>query len=545
MKRVYVMLLVAGLVLGQVKGVAAAEAAGGVVPETLQQAEEEAAKEAVPEETPEKTAPEEIPEETAAKEAVPEETPEETEPEEIPEETAPEKVPEETAPEEAVPEAAPEEARQEEMADTPAAKQEEAQVPSVTKQKAAAPKAAAKDVFIDNTVDNSKSYVTAVVKLSGTGGITKTIYTGDPIAVTYSNPRPDQVNQMIAVARDMAITYAQERKEKAKSGEYAVTVNVSTGKVWDNRKYTTVEDGDAVLIGDSDYITGGYGIPSGENENYTRTHIASGDYGKETFYRVEVIGFINAYEITSSATGSGTVTAVIDSDLTEENTALEGDKVTVTLKSGNGYLLRTYGIFCGDSQIEAAVFGSGTQEHTTTFTMPAGDVRISAEFVPHIHTLVHTDKAEADCVADGAEEYWTCTECGRLFADEEGTVEIDAPVTIPAKGHAWSEWKVIKEATETETGLRERICGNDPSHKETQDIPKIEIKEENKKEEKPAKTSTATKSSEKDSGHKKSSQKKSESAPTGDHSMPVLWGALMAFSVMAAAASVYLSRRKE
>ena len=533
MKRVYVMLLVAGLVLGQGKGVAAAEAAGGVVPETLQQAEEEAAKEAVPEETPE-----EIPEETA---------PEETAPEKIPEKIAPEQIPEETVPEEAVPEAAQEEERQEEMADTPAAKQEEAQVPPVTKQKAAAPKAAkpaAKDVYIDNTVDNSKSYVTAVVKLSGTGGITKTIYTGDPIAVTYSNPRPDQVNQMIAVARDMAITYAQERKEKAKSGEYAVTVNVSTGKVWDNRKYTTVEDGDAILIGDSDYITWGYGIPSGENENYTRTHIASGDYGKETFYRVEVIGFINAYEITSSATGSGTVTAVIDSDLTEENTPLEGDKVTVTLKSGNGYLLRTYGIFSGDSQIEAAVFGSGTQEHTTTFTMPAGDVRISAEFVPHIHTLVHTDKAEADCVADGAEEYWTCTECGRLFADEEGTVEIDAPVTIPAKGHAWGEWKVIKEATETETGLRERICGNDPSHKETQAIPMIEIKEENKKEEKPAKTSTATKSSEKDSGHKKSSPKKNESAPTGDYSMPVFWGALMAFSVMAAA-SVYLSRRKE
>ncbi len=44
-----------------------------------------------------------------------------------------------------------------------------------------------------------------------------------------------------------------------------------------------VEAEDAVLIGDSDYLTGAYGV----NDDYTRTHIASGDYGKETFYRVE------------------------------------------------------------------------------------------------------------------------------------------------------------------------------------------------------------------------------------------------------------------
>ena len=33
------------------------------------------------------------------------------------------------------------------------------------------------------------------------------------------------------------------------------------------------------------------------------------------------------------------------------------------------------------------------------------------------------------------------------------------------------EWKTIKEATETQTGLMERVCKNNPNHKETKIIP--------------------------------------------------------------------------
>ena len=44
--------------------------------------------------------------------------------------------------------------------------------------------------------------------------------------------------------------------------------------------------------------------------------------------------------------------------------------------------------------------------------------------------------------------------------------------TIPKKGHDWGEWQVTTHATCTEKGVETRQCRNDPSHVETQPIPK-------------------------------------------------------------------------
>lgn len=51
------------------------------------------------------------------------------------------------------------------------------------------------------------------------------------------------------------------------------------------------------------------------------------------------------------------------------------------------------------------------------------------------HTLQKTERVEASCLTDGAEEYWTCSECGKKFCDEGGKNEINEPVTINALGH--------------------------------------------------------------------------------------------------------------
>lgn len=43
---------------------------------------------------------------------------------------------------------------------------------------------------------------------------------------------------------------------------------------------------------------------------------------------------------------------------------------------------------------------------------------------------------------------YTCTKCGVVKTE-----------VIPAKGaHTWGEWETVKEATTTETGLRQRVC---------------------------------------------------------------------------------------
>ena len=48
------------------------------------------------------------------------------------------------------------------------------------------------------------------------------------------------------------------------------------------------------------------------------------------------------------------------------------------------------------------------------------------------HTLVKKERVEATCANAGTEAYWTCSECGKSFSDENGQNEISEPVVIPA-----------------------------------------------------------------------------------------------------------------
>ncbi len=64
------------------------------------------------------------------------------------------------------------------------------------------------------------------------------------------------------------------------------------------------------------------------------------------------------------------------------------------------------------------------------------------------HTLVKTDRVEPTCIENGTEAYWTCSACGKLFSDENGTTEISAPVVIPATG----EHEYVGEWQKNETG---------------------------------------------------------------------------------------------
>lgn len=324
-------------------------------------------------------------------------------------------------------------------------------------------KAGTKDVYIDNTVDNSMSYVTATVHITGSGGKQagydkeKTVYE-NKAAVTYSNPKTSQVQGMINDAETKAYNTANDIKKRGKTGEFHMATAQSTGKVWDHRKYTTVEDNDAVLIGDSDYLSGAYGV----NEDYTRTHIASGDYGKETFFEVQVDGWFSGWSITVTDDGNGTAAADLEESLAEET-------VSLTATPDKGYRFKEWQVISGGAEL------SDTSAASATFKMPYADVEIKAVFeAEHTHTLVKTDKVEASCVKAGTEAYWTCSECGMMFSDEAGTKEISEPVSIAATGHDWGDWEIVEEPTETEPGQRVRVCMNDPDHVQVESIPPLE-----------------------------------------------------------------------
>lgn len=75
----------------------------------------------------------------------------------------------------------------------------------------------------------------------------------------------------------------------------------------------------------------------------------------------------------------------------------------------------------------------------------------------HTHTMTHHPAVEATCTEDGNVEYWSCSGCGKNFADEEGTRELTS-VAVSATGHSWSEWTVTTEPGCEKEGESTRTC---------------------------------------------------------------------------------------
>lgn len=79
------------------------------------------------------------------------------------------------------------------------------------------------------------------------------------------------------------------------------------------------------------------------------------------------------------------------------------------------------------------------------------------------HTLVIDSKVEPTCTTLGKTEGSHCSVCNKVIVAQE---------EIPALGHQFGEWKVVKEATCTEDGAKERKC-NACDEKETEVIAKL------------------------------------------------------------------------
>ena len=327
------------------------------------------------------------------------------------------------------------------------------------------------DMWIDNCIDNSKSYITGTVILTGTGGTQagysegQTVYS-ESVNVTYSQPKPAEVQAHIDAAYNAANNAANTCKNNGKSGEFDMSTTESTGRVWDNRAYKTYEYNSATTqweYNDGKGNTEIYNAPAGTDPR-TKIHVASGDYGKETYYNVAANGWVDGYYIAVTCDGSGTASADLE-------TSLAGETVTLSATpSSTCYTFKEWQVVSGGAEPTDKTAAS------TTFTMPGSDVEIKAVFEP-AHTLDKTEKVEATCTEPGTEAYWTCSVCHQMFSDEAGTTTITAPVVIPA-GHNWGEWTLVKEATETEDGEEARTCGR-CEEKETRVIPKLVVEYRN------------------------------------------------------------------
>ena len=381
--------------------------------------------------------------------------------------------------------------------------------------------AGARDVWIDNTVDRSESVVIGKVMVTDlfTGETTTKEVYNETFSVQFSNPKTAEVTAAIQAAEQAARTYASSNSYQITKCE--IDNDGYSEKVWDNRRYETIEDGDAVLIGDTDYMGGASGVDT----NSTQTHVASGDYGKRTIYTVTV----KAEYRPSTGFGAGcsdgglfSIQMRIDGRESDWGTTsagnftfYKGTEVTLTAIPKEGYTFE--GWYAGVYSQTTGFVGSGTGDlisSAAVYSFVADEeMALYAQFkaVAHTHTLVKTEAVEATCTKDGKKEYWSCSECGKIFSDEEGTAEVtdESTLTVTAKGHTWdegkitteptctetgvktytcsvceetrteeikalghdwSDWTVLKEATDNEAGIEVRTCKNDPSHTETREI---------------------------------------------------------------------------
>lgn len=67
----------------------------------------------------------------------------------------------------------------------------------------------------------------------------------------------------------------------------------------------------------------------------------------------------------------------------------------------------------------------------------------------HVHTEVVVDGYAPTCTEDGLDVGVVCGECGEVLFEQ---------TVIPALGHDYGEWEIVKEATETEPGVRKQNC---------------------------------------------------------------------------------------
>ena len=149
--------------------------------------------------------------------------------------------------------------------------------------------------------------------------------------------------------------------------------------------------------------------------------------------------------------------------------------------------------------------------YRATLTVTAANAQIATtelQFTVNEHDYVAV-VTPSSCTEKGYTTY-TCRNCSHSYKGNE----------VDATGHTWGEWKVIKEATTTETGKKERVCER-CDYKEIAVISMISNKEQPTTSTKP---DTAVK--------------------TGDSTNILLWSMVMVISLAGMLTALFFKRRR-
>ena len=225
------------------------------------------------------------------------------------------------------------------------------------------------EAWIDDTVDNSVFYVTGTVHLTGSGGTQAGYNTGKEVysiqqKVTYStnSPTAPAVQSVIDAAYDQVESLAEKCKNKGKAGEFQIVKDYSIGSpdnggIWDHRKYETVY---AVMINNvvypleyvdtvnnvNWYKKEDGSLISDDQYSVMRTHIATGDYGRNSYYWVEANGWVSGYDIKVTNDGNGTAASNLATSLADET-------VTLNAVPASGFKFKEWQVIAGGAVYHA------------------------------------------------------------------------------------------------------------------------------------------------------------------------------------------------
>ena len=228
----------------------------------------------------------------------------------------------------------------------------------------------------------------------------KTVYTftmpdGNVTISVAKNAKTYEVKQAATTNGKLEITPATAAKDE--------TVTV---KVTPDAGYALKENGLKVTYTDAESNEQTVEVKAGTEANtYTFAMPA---------YPVNVSAeFVKEYKVTAAPVDNGTVTA-------NPTAAVEGTVVTVTVKAKEGYKLTADSLKAtytdADNNNQPITLKDGTDANTYTFTMPAGDVAITAAF--------EAIKVETYSVTTNSSEY------GKVTADKTTKVEAGETVTL-------------------------------------------------------------------------------------------------------------------
>ena len=212
-----------------------------------------------------------------------------------------------------------------------------------------------------------------------------------------------------------------------------------------------------------------------KNDDFSELYVSGGtvtspEQAIQNWTKAEVTGGTLDGDVYTWNWGSETSTTTISG----ENTVVKGDVVGVN-----------YGVTTNGPQVTvkdgASVSGDvilknyNTTTNVLTKADPKADDTKGSIKVTGEDTKINTDKSGDDAFIDPSfcvEHVWGekvtvqptefttgtkviyCTRCNTV--DHEESVDM-LPSTV-GHTHRWGEWKVVKEATTTETGLKERTC---------------------------------------------------------------------------------------